>query len=43
MKVFDVPLSIVRIVGFFVAAIDMRLIFQGVMAAIAPYLATLPK
>ena len=32
-----------RIVGFFVAAIGMGLIFQGIIAAIAPYLAAAPK
>ena len=32
-----------RIVGFFVAAIGMGLIFQGVIAAIAPYLAAAPR
>jgi hypothetical protein len=42
LKVFEVPLSMVRIVGFFVSAMGMGLIFHGLLEVIHQY-GVIPK
>ena len=42
VKIFEVPLSMVRIVGFFVSAMGMGLIFHGLLEVVRQY-GALPK
>jgi multiple antibiotic resistance protein len=37
LKVFEVPLSMVRIVGFFVSAMGMGLVFHGILEVVQQY------